>query len=276
MAKLKTKSASRKAVPKYPRQSLEKSLRIPKAILDQNAGKDCSDEESATFLGMRYNTGPYATELSSAIKYGLLERPAPGRVAVTSTAKKILRPQNEQQELEGLREAAMRAPDISSVYSHYRGENLPDDQFLENALVDKFRIPKEKVSEFKSVLFETLHKAKLLEVVLSAQEGPTYGQSERVTGTHPGTSVYGERSDTERFNPHGGQGSAHDGRLRRHSPGPSGWKIHPTDRPGIQTLAQDGPPCPEASRAEIWSLDQESNSSSPGARSDDHRPDLGR
>jgi hypothetical protein len=144
MAKLKDKPASKKVAPKYPRQSLEKSLRIPKATLDQNAGKDCTDEQSATFLGMKYNTGPYATELSSAIKYGLLERPAPGRVAVTATAKKILRPQNEQEELQGLREAAMKAPDISSVYSHYRGENLPDDQFLDNALVDKFRIPKER------------------------------------------------------------------------------------------------------------------------------------
>src|SRR5262249_16485480 len=100
---------------------------------------------------------------SSAIKYGLLERPESGRVAVTPIAKKILRPQNEQEEIEGLREAAMKAPDISTVYSHYRGENLPDDQFLENALVDKFGIPKEKVPEFKSVLFETLAKAKLLE-----------------------------------------------------------------------------------------------------------------
>ncbi len=112
---------------------------------------------------MKYNTGPYATELSSAIKYGLLERPQPGRVSVTPVAKKILRPQNEQEEIQGLREAVFQAPGISSVYSHYRGENLPDSPFFENALVDKFGIPKDKVAEFKSILFETLNKAKLLE-----------------------------------------------------------------------------------------------------------------
>lgn len=157
----KTSAASDSS--KYPRQSLEKSLRIPKAILDQNAGKDCTDKESATFLGIKYNTGPYATELSSALKYGLLDRPAKGCVALTATAKRILRPQNAQEELQGLREAVMSAPGISSVYSHYRGENLPDDQFLDNALVDNFGIPQEKLSEFKSVFFETLNKAKLLE-----------------------------------------------------------------------------------------------------------------
>lgn len=154
---------SQKTVPNYPRHSLEKALRIPKAILDQNAGKECSDKESATFLGLKYNKGPYALELSSAIKFGLLERPSPGHVAVSEIAKKILRPQNEQEELLGLREAVFKAPVLSSVYSHYRGENLPDEQFFENALVDQFGIPNEKLTEFKSIFYESLDKAKLLE-----------------------------------------------------------------------------------------------------------------
>src|SRR3954454_16070256 len=71
----KKATAPKAAVPKYPRHSLEKVLRIPKAILDQNAGKECSDQDTAKFLGVKYNRGPYALELSSAIKYGILERP---------------------------------------------------------------------------------------------------------------------------------------------------------------------------------------------------------
>lgn len=138
----KKTSAPKTVVPKYPRHSLEKVLRIPKAILDQNAGKECSDEETAKFLGVKYNKGPYALELSSALKYGLLERPSQGRIAVSDIAKKILRPQNGQEELTGLREAVLKAPEISAVYTHYRGENLPDMQFFDNALVDKFGIPR--------------------------------------------------------------------------------------------------------------------------------------
>ncbi|MGH8660123.1 MAG: hypothetical protein ACREV4_17100 [Gammaproteobacteria bacterium] len=157
------KTTVRIGVPKYPRHSLEKVLRIPKAILDQNAGKECSEEETAQFLGIKYNKGPYALELSSAMKFGLLDRPSAGLIAVSDLAKKILRPQNAQEELVGLREAVLKAPDISSVYSHYRGENLPDTQFFENALVDKFGIPKEKVAEFKTIFFDTLNKAKLIE-----------------------------------------------------------------------------------------------------------------
>ena len=168
MAKRKTKDVQKDETrasgkhTKFPKHSIEKALRIPRGILDQNAGKACSDRESAGFVGVKYNTGPYAYELGNAIKYGLLERPNPTQVALTETAKKILRPQNPEQVVEGLREAALKPSEFSKVYSHYRGENLPDPQFLDNALIDTFSIPKDKVPEFKQVFFENLKQAKLL------------------------------------------------------------------------------------------------------------------
>jgi hypothetical protein len=63
MAKPQTKSSGKAD---YPRYTVEKALRIPRAILEQNAGKECSDAESATFVKVGY-TGPYQMELSSAI-----------------------------------------------------------------------------------------------------------------------------------------------------------------------------------------------------------------
>src|SRR5215218_8103582 len=56
---------------KFPRHSVEKALRIPRAIIEQNAGKDCTDRESAKFVGVGF-AGPYAVEISPAIKYGFL------------------------------------------------------------------------------------------------------------------------------------------------------------------------------------------------------------
>lgn len=134
----------------YPRHSLDKVLRIPKGILAQNAGKECTVRDAARFLGIKYS-GPFSSEISSAIKFGLLERPSAGKVAVSDLAKQILRPQESGGELKGLHAAVLKAPVVSDVYNHYRGENLPDTKFFKNTLVDKFRIPQEKVSEFASV-----------------------------------------------------------------------------------------------------------------------------
>jgi len=43
---------------KYPRHSVDKVLRIPRAVLEQNAGKDCTDREVAKFVGVGFG-GPW-------------------------------------------------------------------------------------------------------------------------------------------------------------------------------------------------------------------------
>jgi len=160
--KKKTVSKKRAPVINYPRHSIEKALRIPRSILEQNAGKDCTEKDAAKYCGVSYN-GPFQLEISSSIKYGLLERPFPKQVQPTELAKKILRPQASSDEIDGLREAMLKAPIISDVYKHYRGENLPDRKFFENTLTDTFKIPTEKLSDFIDIFIETLETAKLVE-----------------------------------------------------------------------------------------------------------------
>ena len=61
-----------------------------------------------------------------------------------------------------MREAVLQAPVFGEVYEHYRGENLPDQKFLHNALVDKFEIPADKVKEFVDIFTASLKAAELL------------------------------------------------------------------------------------------------------------------
>lgn len=162
--KTSAKAASKKSVSslaKYPRNAVDKSLRIPKAILEQNAGKPCTVRESAAFVGVGH-AGAYQVEVSSGIKYGFLERPSTGQITVTERAKRVLRPQDPQDKLDGMREAVLNAPVISEVYGHYRGENLPDSQFFHNALVDSYGVPSDKVAEFQDIFLESLRAAELL------------------------------------------------------------------------------------------------------------------
>jgi hypothetical protein len=173
----KTKIQNDGASAKFPRHSVERALRIPRAIIDQNAGKECTDRESAKFVGVGFN-GPYRVELSSAIKYGFLERPTTGHVTVTDRARQAIRPQKAGDEIEAFRQAILEAPDISAVYKHFRGENLPDGVFFENALVDKFGIPAAKVSEFTTIFMDSLKSANLVE-----QRGDKYRVLDISSGT---------------------------------------------------------------------------------------------
>lgn len=159
--KSKEAGSSANSTPNYPRQSVERSLRIPKAILEQNAGRPCTAKEAAAFLGISA-TGPFIVEVSSGIKYGFLSRPQQGLIQVTDRAKQVLRPKDSEDRLSGLRDAVSSAPVISEVYGHYRGEHLPDSQFFHNTLTDTFGIPADKVIEFQEVFIESLRSADLI------------------------------------------------------------------------------------------------------------------
>jgi hypothetical protein len=148
---------------KYPRHSVERALRIPKVILEQNAGKPCTPEQAAALLGVSSAKGPFGVEISSATKYGLLERNE-GKIQPTELARRILRPTSTEDEVKGYREAVLKAPEISDVYKHYRGENIPDDEtFFRNTLVDTYHIPQADYPDFKRIFYESLEKANLLQ-----------------------------------------------------------------------------------------------------------------
>jgi hypothetical protein len=165
MAATKTKKSGKArglAASRHPRHAVEKALRVPQAILEQNAGKECTEAEAAKFLGLKL-TGALKSEISSSIKYGFLSRPSAGKLEITERAKKALRPQSQTDALEALREAVLDAPVMSDVYKHYRGENLPDAQFFDNALADTFKLPAADLSEFKELFLESLRSAQLVE-----------------------------------------------------------------------------------------------------------------
>ena len=172
---------------KFPRHSVTKALRVPRAVLEQNAGKACTPAEAAAFVGVGPG-GPFNVEIGSATKYGFLERPETGKIQPTALAKRVLRPQSPSDEVDGYREAILKAPDIAEVYKHYRGENLPDDQFLKNTVVETYKIPADSFLEFKQVFLESLEAAQLLSkhgdkirvLDISADEQPSTAPSERI------------------------------------------------------------------------------------------------
>lgn len=149
-------------VAKFPRHTVEQALRIPEKILQQNAGNPATPNEAVVFSGGAKLTGPWRVEISSAKKYGFLRQDG-SHLVVEDRARKALVPQNEKDRRDALRDAVLSAPDISEVYKFYRGEALPDQQFLNNALTERFGVPVDKVAEFLDVFLKSMRAAELLD-----------------------------------------------------------------------------------------------------------------
>jgi len=66
--------ATRRGTPLgFPKHPILKCLRIPQAVLENNAGKECTDREATKFAGIGWSA-QIAVEISSAIKYGFTRR----------------------------------------------------------------------------------------------------------------------------------------------------------------------------------------------------------
>jgi hypothetical protein len=148
---------------KYPRHTVERALRIPKALYDQNGGKPATVAEAVVFTGAAAVSGPFRTEVSSAKKYGFLEALPDGKIGLTDRARQAIAPQSENDRLHALRDAILAAPDLSEVYNFYRGENLPDRPFFINALTDRFGLPADKVGEFLGIFDDAMQVAQLID-----------------------------------------------------------------------------------------------------------------
>lgn len=157
------KAAGSAAQAKYPRHSVEKALRVPRAIYEQNGGNPATPAEAVAFAGGGGVTGPWVVELSSAKKYGFLEDGDGGTVRLTDRSRQAIAPQSPNDRVAAFREAILAAPQMSDVYNFYRGESLPDEQFFVNALVDRFHIPADKVPEFQSIFNKSIRDAELLD-----------------------------------------------------------------------------------------------------------------
>lgn len=160
------RTAASGPAPKHPRHSLEKALRIPRALIEQNAGKPATRDEAVRFAGGTSLNGPWSVEISSSQKYGFLSSES-GTLSLTDRARRAISPQSETDRQSALREAILDAPDFSSVYNYFRGEALPDEPYYANALRDRFKIPDDKIPEFQQLFEESLRYADLLD-----QSGP--------------------------------------------------------------------------------------------------------
>jgi hypothetical protein len=101
---------------KFPRHSVERALRIPKAIYDQNGGNPCTVKEAATFTGAASASGNFNVEVSSAKKYGYLASEG-GKLVLQERARKAIAPQSDTDRVTALRDALLAAPELSDVYN---------------------------------------------------------------------------------------------------------------------------------------------------------------
>lgn len=136
-----------------PRKTLEECLAVAKPVHEIYAGRSASWDEIAAALGVSATTTNTKYLIWGAQAYDLLLKDGDS-LSLSETGRKIFSPNYPDERQEALRKAITIPAILSKFYTEYNGKLVPEDQFLDNVLENRFGIPRDRVDDAKRVILE--------------------------------------------------------------------------------------------------------------------------
>ncbi|MDQ1444914.1 MAG: hypothetical protein QOI20_1378 [Acidimicrobiaceae bacterium] len=164
-----------------PAVSLEKALRVPRAIAENYASHPTRPLDIASARGMQPSSGSFRIECGAAIGYGLTEGgPNAPEISLTPLGKRIVTPTEIDDDKVALRAAALKPTVAAQFYTRYDGSPLPPKNIAQNVLAT-FNVPADRTSDVYDLLIENARYVGLLKAIKDKEYidigGPLNGPS---------------------------------------------------------------------------------------------------
>jgi hypothetical protein len=142
----------------FPKNTLEATISIPKAIEEKNAGNPMPAQDLAAAVGFRMASDWRFTDLlKSANLYGLVSGTgATASISLTPLGQDVVAPSSPSQRTQALLSAFRHVEEFAGVEKFYGGKRIPEDEFFLNTLTREFKIPRDRVDVFSKVFTENL------------------------------------------------------------------------------------------------------------------------
>lgn len=149
----------------FPKNTLEESIKIARAIEDKYAGNPTKAEDIVKAVGFNKTSDwRFLDLLKSANLYGLVS--GTGQAATVSLedlGEDIVAPSGSGQRSKALLKAFRKVNEFNEVEQFYKNKKLPEDEYFENTLARNFSIQRDRVKVFKDVFIQNLDFLKAFE-----------------------------------------------------------------------------------------------------------------
>jgi len=151
---------------RFPKNTLEEALKVPKAIDEKFAGNPTKAADLVKAVGFnKENDWRFLDLLKSAALYGLTSGTGQtGTIRLEKLGEDILSPGSSEQRQKALLAAFRNVEDFKAVEEFYKGKKIPEDEFFENTLIRQFTIPRDRVQVFSRVFLANLNFLKAFRV----------------------------------------------------------------------------------------------------------------
>jgi len=150
----------------FPKNTLEDSIRVAKAIEEKNAGNPMHASVLSKATGFKKpNDWRFLDLVRSANQYGLVSGAgAAATVSMEKTGQDIVAPGSPSQRQAALLAAFNNVQDFKAVAEFYGGKKIPEDEFFINTLTRQFGIPRDRVDTFAEIFIANLSFLKAFDV----------------------------------------------------------------------------------------------------------------
>lgn len=150
--KVKSASAAKFAKRSFPSVSLEDALKVAQVIRLKNNGHPWGTDLVASACEMTQKTVRFFYLAAAARDYGLTTGSRDtAQISLTDFGRALLFAPSAEIEREKKIESFFNIEKFKQVYDFYEGSQLPDQQYLTNALENRFQIQPDEHNEFTTV-----------------------------------------------------------------------------------------------------------------------------
>lgn len=183
-----TKKRTKLSQKDVPSMSLDKSLAVAKAIVDNYASKPASPLQVARALNVTPTSGPFRMLCGASVAYGLTKGGYNvDQIELLPLGKRILKPTTENDDLRAKVEAFSRPRVINEFINKYNGSPIPRKDIAKNVL-EEMGMPLDKAEYVLEMIIEqgealgiitTLKNKKYVEIPTNLEELEPQSENEQ-------------------------------------------------------------------------------------------------
>jgi predicted nucleotide-binding protein len=152
-----------------PNNGLEDALRVPRALLDNYAGKSATPLQVASALNMTPTSGTFRNLCGSSIAYGLTTGGYNAKeILLEPLAKRMLTPLEEGDDLVAKREAALKPRILGEFIRKYENSPLPRHDIALNVLTE-MGVPRDRAESVYTLILDTAEAVGLIREIKGKQ-----------------------------------------------------------------------------------------------------------
>lgn len=156
----KDKKARQRSPFLFPAYNFTIALDIARRVEEKGAGT-LAEDTLAVDMGLSVTSSGFRLKCLTARQFGLLSKQ--GEIlSTTPIAKSILKPTNDQDAINGYRQAFLNIPLFRAVADRYKGQPLPVGQTFRNILERDLRIEVGRVQAAERILLDSARDAQVL------------------------------------------------------------------------------------------------------------------